>query len=198
MLIFQNQLIGAIGYPLPAIQTRVTVSVPPQLLFMNNSLVNTNYYLTQQVVYSNTATANSLITSIKADESRILSWQSGYRTGEANYIRIYTNAYGANWVIARPYANTAAARNYQSYIAQAEQRIQNYKNQLARLVVYIRPSAPLPSLLLSRTVTYPGYPIPQNPYYDQYGRPLYDTLGRPYFDQFGRPYPYTPYNLYRY
>jgi hypothetical protein len=198
MLIFQNQLFGAIGYPQPAILSRLTVSVPPQLLTMNNPYVNSNYYLTQQVVYSNTATANSLINAIKNDESRILSWQSAYRTGEANYNNVYTNAYGINWVLAHPYANTATARAYISYIDQANQRIQNYKTQLARLIVYVRPSAPLPSLLLARTVVYPGYPIPSNPYYDQYGRALYDTLGRPYFDQFGRPYPYTPYNLYRY
>lgn len=182
MLIFNNKLVATLGFPLPAISTPVTTAVSPDLLRLTN-LVNLGIgvYGTQ-FIYSNGVTANNLLKNIQTEQSKITSWQTAIAAQERRQ------------GLAR-YHRTAQYRSYNNSITQAQQRIDNYKKQLTRLVVYINPRFPVITPIVANSM--PSFPPYQSPYFDGTGRPLYDNLGRPYFDQFGRPYPYTPYYYYR-
>jgi len=182
MLIFNNRIVATLGFPLPAISTPVTTAVMPDLRRLT-TLVNLGIgqYGTQYI-YSNGVTASNLLKNIETENTKIGQWQAAIalqerRQGQARYRR------------------TAQYRSYTSAITTAQQRVDNYKKQLTRLVVYINPRFPV-NFGVAAT-QFPQFPPYRSPYVDNLGRPLYDNLGRPYFDQFGRPYPYTPLYYYR-
>ena len=175
MLIFQKKVIATLGYPQPAIRTPLTVAVPIDL----NRLARTiNIGLGQygaQYIYSNGVTAYNLLKNISSEEARIQGWRVQIAQGEARQ------------GVTR-YRRTSQYRSLSSSITTALARIDNYRRQLTRLVVYVNPRFPTANI----PVFSGAAAAFRSPYFDQFGRPLFDNAGRPYFDQFGRPYPYTP------
>lgn len=179
MLLLAKPL-AVIGYPVPAIRTAVTLSVLPQLAGLAQSInVGMGMY-GANYIYSNGNTAYTLLKNIDSELKKIQGYEVTVRALQARY--------------PNNYATKAAYRAQQNLITAANNRIDNYKRQLARLVVYTNPRLPVAPI---SAMYYPTFAPMRNPYYDAWGRPLFDSLGRPYFDPQGRPFPYTPYYYYR-
>jgi hypothetical protein len=159
---------------------------------MNHPHVNEHHARTHQVIYSNAKTAHSLIEDIKKEKKKIADWEADFRKRDLAWTKAHTGGY----LMDHPFNNTAIAKILTNQTTQANQRIVNYKKQLARLVVHAHPKEPLPVTLQFATPRYPAFPVPQNPFVNPYGSALISTAGAPYFDQFGRPYPYAPFGLY--
>jgi hypothetical protein len=181
MLLFHARAIATLGFPQPAIVTPVTLAVPPDLLRLTRIVPHGLGAYGTQFIFSNGVTANNLLKNIDGEVKKIDSWQTAIRAQEARQ------------GVTR-YRRTAQYRNYTRYINEANDRIANYKRQLARLVVYVNPVFPISTVVRP---TFPQFPPLRSPYFDNLGRPLFDATGRPYFDQYGRPYPYTPFYYYR-